>query len=229
MNIDNESDNQREQSSDAQPVSSMNVGEINARRDPNNSSDKIKKRKRKPMTVFECLMVALTILAIAVAGLTGAAIYWQAQIGAETLREIKKGGEDTHTLAESAKKQAENTARQLPIAETQAKAAQDSVKAIQRQMRQDQRAWLKISFATSPLQDNAPIPIMSELINMGKTPAKNIRGTSSSLFFSVTKFPNLFIRLVTLAIAFPLASSFLMIQSACLIKLFDMGLVSQKR
>jgi len=102
------------------------------------------------MSKFECWMIFLTALAILVAGLTGAAIYWQAQIGAETLKEIKKGGDDTHTLAESSKKQAENTARQLPLAEAQARAAQDSVKAIQRQMRQDQRAWMNIELAFLP-------------------------------------------------------------------------------
>lgn len=52
-------------------------------------------------------MIILTASAIVVAGLTGAAIYWQAQIGAETLQEIKKGGTDTHDLAAAAKAQAD--------------------------------------------------------------------------------------------------------------------------
>lgn len=137
----------------------------------------------KPLSKFECWIVPLTILGIFVAGFTGAAIYWQAQIGAETLGEVKKGGQDTHVLAEAAKTtaesskaQAENSAKQIVIAGKQAKAAQDSVKAMQRQMRQDQRAWLKISFTNVPLEDNTPIHLMSELTNTGKTPAKKIRG-----------------------------------------------------
>lgn len=57
----------------------------------------------------------------------------------------------------------------------QAKSAEDSVKAIQRQMRQDQRAWIEIS-ASAPLPAviGQPITTNFQLVNKGKTPATHI-------------------------------------------------------
>jgi len=75
-----------------------------------------------------------------------------------------------------------NTRRQLDIAQQQAKAAQDSVKAIQRQMRQDQRPWIKITLGESDASDKVtwltqvggPLNIPIRFINTGKTAAKRI-------------------------------------------------------
>src|SRR3989442_11230886 len=75
---------------------------------------------RKPLSVFEYWMILLTILAILVAGVTGIAIYWQAQISAETLAEIKKGGTYTHELAVASKEQSEGTKSIAEAAKSQA-------------------------------------------------------------------------------------------------------------
>lgn len=108
-----------------------------------------------------------------------------------TLYEIHHGSEDTHKLAEAAKRQAdkaetisisiEQAASQLTenvaVARKQDKAAQDGVDAVRAQMRQDQRPLLK----TSPVLDHKLA--LGETINgtvtfqnIGKTSAKNVDG-----------------------------------------------------
>jgi hypothetical protein len=74
--------------------------------------------------------------------------------------------------AEAAKK----VESQLEIAREQTKATQDSAKAIQRQMRVDQRAWLKIEMASmrNNYIEGQPIEIPMRMINTGKTPALNV-------------------------------------------------------
>jgi hypothetical protein len=65
---------------------------------------------------------------------------------------------------------------QLRLASKQVQAAQDSVKAINKQMRQDQRAWMKIS-APSLLMNpsaNQPWSILLHFSNIGKSPALNV-------------------------------------------------------
>jgi len=56
----------------------------------------------------------------------------------------------------------------------QATAAQDSVKAVQRQMRQDQRAWIVFTPAPPVVEDNGPFLQSFKFVNTGKTPAKRI-------------------------------------------------------
>lgn len=67
-----------------------------------------------------------------------------------------------------------NTRRQLAIAQQQAKAAQDGVDAIRKQMRQDQRAWIKIT-SNDPMGTGGGYPVVTpvHIINTGKTPALN--------------------------------------------------------
>lgn len=76
-----------------------------------------------------------------------------------------------------------NTKRQLDIAQQQAtsagiqaKAAQDSVKAIQRQMRVDQRPWIKLSanFATFAVKVGDTIKASTSFQETGKTAAMEI-------------------------------------------------------
>jgi hypothetical protein len=78
-----------------------------------------------------------------------------------------------------------DTRRQLVIAQEQAvearkqaKAAEDSVKAIQAQMRQDQRPLLKVTsdFIQKPLIVGSTVGGTVTFQNIGKTPAKNIVG-----------------------------------------------------
>ncbi|MGB8802707.1 MAG: hypothetical protein WCC97_18665 [Candidatus Acidiferrales bacterium] len=69
--------------------------------------------------------------------------------------------------------------KQLSIAQKQAQAAQDSVQAIQRQMTQDQRAWITTTLGQWHIsQDNttkeAVVYVPITVTNTGKTPAKHI-------------------------------------------------------
>lgn len=61
---------------------------------------------------------------------------------------------------------------QLDLAGKQVKAAQQSATAIQRQMRQDQRAWLQVRLSLpDTLAENQPVTGLSQLTNIGRTPA----------------------------------------------------------
>lgn len=65
--------------------------------------------------------------------------------------------------------------QQLKIAQQQAQAAQDSVQAIKRQMRQDQRSWIKIEMKESPKLIVNKNPFATIVVtNIGKTAARNI-------------------------------------------------------
>jgi hypothetical protein len=65
-----------------------------------------------------------------------------------------------------------NTRKQLVIAQQQAQAAQDSVGAIRKQMRQDQRAWIDVHIKgmEKPIE-NRPVEALVSFNNTGKTPA----------------------------------------------------------
>jgi hypothetical protein len=72
-----------------------------------------------------------------------------------------------------------NTRKQLAIAQQQAGAAQDSVKAIQAQMRQDHRAWIKIPPASPELaisMDGSGNKVFAKLtmVNVGRAPAGDV-------------------------------------------------------
>jgi hypothetical protein len=77
--------------------------------------------------------------------------------------------------------------KQTGFAATSAKAAQDNVSAVQAQMRQDQRPWVKIGFppngptsdpskpmAKMTLESGKPIAVPLRFINTGKTPARMV-------------------------------------------------------
>lgn len=65
---------------------------------------------------------------------------------------------------------------QLKIAQLQVKAAQDSATAIQRQMRQDQRAWVNARQVGVQFDVGKPISIGLAVQNTGKTPARRFHG-----------------------------------------------------
>ena len=69
-----------------------------------------------------------------------------------------------------------NTRKQLQIAQSQAVAAQQSVFAIQRQMRQDQRAWMQITMSTTyaAFGPYEPIIVPLHFVNTGKTAALDV-------------------------------------------------------
>ncbi len=90
-------------------------------------------------------------------------------------QEMKSGGDDT-------KKLAENAGKQVDQLKGLTKATQDSVSAIERQMRQDQRPWIRFDIAdpkTTPavswdIKVGGPLTAPSRFTNVGKTPAINV-------------------------------------------------------
>jgi len=65
--------------------------------------------------------------------------------------------------------------KQLTIAKQESDAARDSVKAIQRQSRQDQRAWLEIvPQGTTNISIGKPVGYTFQIVNKGKTPATDL-------------------------------------------------------
>lgn len=129
-------------------------------------------------------MVFLTALLFAVGAVTLRVFYRQfGEMQAQTSILSSQAQQAATDSIESAKK----VEKQLAVADKQAKAAQDSVKAIQRQMRVDQRPWIR-PFTTNTadinLVDNQPISITFRYRNLGKTPAKAIRG---AIFIEVVK------------------------------------------
>jgi hypothetical protein len=110
--------------------------------------------------------------------------------------EMHQGGTDTHELAVAAKLQAQKaetisasmaqavaqlttTAR---ATQQQVRAAQDSVKAVKRQMRQDQRPWIKVElgdptpsgYIETRTEIGGPFKLPVRLSNTGKTPAQRV-------------------------------------------------------
>jgi hypothetical protein len=123
---------------DTLPVAPVNVGKVDSKENIHTSETDKKKRKCKPLSCIEIWTIVLGFTGIFVAAGTGAAIYWQARIGAHTLTEIKKGSTDTHDLAVAAQKQADaakvqsdNTAILAQAATNQASAAADQVRKLQ--------------------------------------------------------------------------------------------------
>jgi hypothetical protein len=57
----------------------------------------------------------------------------------------------------------------------QTRAAQDSVKTINDQIRRDQRPWLDMTFKPMTVEVNQPLTDSIELTNSGKTPARMVR------------------------------------------------------
>jgi len=131
------------------------------------------------MSSFERSTLRLGRYGLAVTVLTGIfiALQWY---------EMHSGASDTRTLAESAKKQAENTGTQLGIAERQVKATQDQVDAIKRQMRQDQRAWISAASETFGIQGipvvGQPFVIRTIFKNIGKSAALHLRTCTGADF-----------------------------------------------
>jgi hypothetical protein len=85
-----------------------------------------------------------------------------------------------------------NTRKQLAIAQQQATAAQDNVKAITRQMRQDQRAWIKLDMPDKVhFEAYKTVEISVRVTNIGKTVARNVRVDVVIQKLPVNKAPSL--------------------------------------
>ena len=110
-------------------------------------------------------MVILTGLAFAVAGATLIVFYRQ-------FREMKT---QTGILNAQAQQAATDAVEAGKNVQKQIEIAQASVKAIQKQMRQDQRAWLQLGLledeSTTTYEPDKPMEIPLKIVNVGKTPA----------------------------------------------------------
>jgi len=159
---------------------------------------------KKPMTRSEWLMIVFTGV-IAAATLCYAAIaFYQLGVISDQLKEIRDGSKDTKTIAEAAKKQAENTETLASATLDQIKELKASVKAAQtmadaairgakvsedtlvltrqslevsrQSLIASQRAWLIPKNMAVTVNDNRTISVKFTLSNTGRSPATAIRG-----------------------------------------------------
>lgn len=118
----------------------------------------------------------LTIWAIVIAAIAAAFVWAQ-------LKQMTWNNQILASQSESAVAGAieseRNTRAQIKVAQDQATAAQESVKAIQKQMRQDQRAWMHFSETkitmTANAQGEVDVTVPLTMFATGKTPAKKVR------------------------------------------------------
>lgn len=121
------------------------------------------------------LVIYFTAGIFLTAAVTALIFIRQANVMEGQLEEMKGAGNQTERLVILNMGQLANAAKSAAASQIQAIAAQENVKAIQRQMRQEQRAWISIQFTQWDISPNAPISIKSTMSNSGKTPAKHIR------------------------------------------------------
>jgi hypothetical protein len=89
-------------------------------------------------------------------------------------RQLTEMKQQTKTLGEQARQTAQDSAAQIDLSQKQLNTAQNSVAAIQRQMRQDQRAWIEIIDDGIATTLSEPISTKITFTNIGKTPARHV-------------------------------------------------------
>jgi hypothetical protein len=118
---------------------------------------------------------AVGVVTIVLAGLTALIFYGQFKEAASQTDLLQIAAKQARRGSVAAGLRAQ---QEIAVLQAQATAAQDSVKAIQRQMRQDQRAWIKM--APNPkdekltLTKGISVKYPIRVTNIGKTPAKNV-------------------------------------------------------
>jgi hypothetical protein len=128
---------------------------------------------KSAMSVFERKIVWLTLIAIAVATITAAIFYVQLRIMSEQTQILASQSESSTAGALFSDM---NTRKQLSIAQQQAKTAENSVDAIQKQTRNAERAWITIDNpAAVTTAENQPITSKVKFVNVGNTVARSIR------------------------------------------------------
>lgn len=122
----------------------------------------------------------IAIGAFAAAIIAAVFVYFQVKVMSYQTQVM---GAQSESAAGSAAAGEWNTRKQLEIAQQQARAAQDSVAAINKQMRQDQRAWIKFGpqedtpggdKSTIQITAGQPVAYPLRVANIGKTSAKNV-------------------------------------------------------
>jgi hypothetical protein len=127
----------------------------------------------KAMTSFEKKMVPLTWAGLVIAAITGAFLYSQFRIMTDQTKILS---DQSISAIAGAIESERNTRVQLETAQKQAKAAQDSVKAVQNAMYQQLRphVLLRAMDLAIPLQPNTIIKLNNAFENSGQTPALNV-------------------------------------------------------
>jgi hypothetical protein len=120
--------------------------------------------------------------------------------------QFKETAKQTKILSDSLEKEKQDsaaaaitTAQQLSIAQKQARAAQNSVLALERQMELDERPWIRIELGEKDAEKKFsflerigdPLTIPIRLINAGKTPAKRIMAIVQLQIAPKTEEPSL--------------------------------------
>jgi hypothetical protein len=166
-----------------------------AQQEKSPNSDKItehhknhKPKKWEDLGLQDKIMVLLTFGILLIAGVTAIILSGQfSEMSTQTaiLATQIQGDSSNASL------RAVETQEQLVIAQKQANAAQASVSAIQRQMQQDQRPWIALSFVSTEIQvqglritENEPLRIPVRTINTGKTPARKV---VANIFVEIVK------------------------------------------
>ena len=128
---------------------------------------------KNAMSAFERRVIWLTSVAIAVAAITAVIFYVQLRVMSNQTQILASQSESATAGALFSDM---NTRKQLSIAQQQAKAAQDSVDAIQKQTRNAERAWITIENpAAVTTAENEPIKSSVKFVNVGNTVARKIR------------------------------------------------------
>lgn len=124
------------------------------------------------LSKFERRVLTATWAGVVVAAGTGILIYSQFRVMSDQTLILSS---QTISAAADSIESGRRVERQLAIAEQQAIAAKDSAEAIQRQMRQDQRPWVRITTGALKLSENDFLRIPVHIASLGKTPARTVR------------------------------------------------------
>ncbi len=168
----------------------------------NDSQQTPEKSEQKWFRNPDWYMVAVTVLILVVGAWTAVIFHGQ---WTEMANQTKLLNEQAKQAALDSIEAAKKVERQLDITERQANAAQASVKAIQRQMRLDQRPWLKFEIGGQVINDKNPNDIIKSvtfaegqvprvpvrLVNVGKTAARGVHGIIVLEIVPLGKDPNL--------------------------------------
>ena len=158
-------------------------------------------------------MVILTFILMLVGGYTAWIFYGQfGEMKAQTAILNQQAKQASMDSVEATKK----VEQQLEISRQQVSAAQANVKAVQRQMRQDQRAW--ISSTTETVGAGIPATGQAFLIrttfkNIGKSAALNVRTCIGAAFLPKEQMPDFkcpdeIMHFVSIGTMFPSSATF---------------------
>lgn len=127
----------------------------------------------KDLSKFEQKILVATWAGVLAAAITGVFIYSQFRIMSD---QTKMLSDQSISAVAGAIESERNTRTQISVAQDQARATQSQVDAVRTQMRQDQRAWMKMEVARQPdFVPHQPVLVPMEIVNIGKSAARNVQ------------------------------------------------------